>query len=150
MLLGAATTSRNPAPDPPPEAPEAPEAPPEVDAGFVIVDSILLRFRFRRRQNGRHDLRLEPAASMRSVAEWFIVALAATAETYNRATSEVVFITGAVVDFDIALDPQRAVVVYSDFRRHRFNLIYLIYTPGLVLIPGRGRQETLRRPSSKP
>src|SRR5215475_10914899 len=98
MLLGAATTSRNPAPEPPPEAPEAPE----VDAGFVIVDSILLRFRFRRRQNGRHDLRLEPAASMRSVAEWFIVALAATAETYNRATSEVVFVTGAVVDFDIA------------------------------------------------
>jgi hypothetical protein len=74
---------------------------------------------------------------MRSVAEWFIVALAATAETYNRATSEVVFIPGAVVDFDITLDPQRAVVVYSDFRRHRFNLID---TLPLMLIRQSGQQ----------
>src|SRR5215475_12798983 len=99
MLLGAATTSRNPAPEPPPPPPEAPE----VDAGFVIVDSVLLRFRFRRRQNGRHDLRLESAASMRSVAEWFIVALAATAETYDRAARQIVFVAGAIVDFDLAL-----------------------------------------------
>src|SRR5688572_29099473 len=113
MLLGAATTSRKPAPAPLPE----------VDAGFVIVDSVLLRFRFRRRQNGRHDLRLEPAASMRSVAEWFVVALAATAETYDRATRQIVFGAGVIVYFDLALDPQRAVVLYSDFRWHRFNLI---------------------------
>src|SRR5262245_19340127 len=113
MLLGAATTSRNPAPAPPPE----------VDAGFVMVDLFLLRFRIRRRQNGRHYLRLEPTTSVRSVAEWFVVALAATAETDDRATRQVVFVTGAVVDFDLALNPQRAIVFYCDFRRHRFNLI---------------------------
>jgi hypothetical protein len=61
---------------------------------------------------------------MRSVAEWFVVALAAPAETNNRATYQIVFVTGAIVYFDLALDPQRAVVVYSDFRRHRFNLTY--------------------------
>src|SRR5687767_2122053 len=110
MLLGAATTSRKPAPVPPPE----------VDAGFVIVDSFLLRFRFRRREHGRHYLRLEPTASVRSVAEWFVVTLAATAETDDRATCQVVFVTGAVVDFDLALDLQRAVIVYGYFRRHRF------------------------------
>src|SRR6266542_1948099 len=120
MLLGAATTSRNPAPAPPPE----------VDAGFVIVDKFLLRFRFRRREHGRHYLRLEPTASVRSVAEWFVVALAATAETDGRATCQVVFVTGAVIDFDLALDPQRAIVTYGDFRRHRFNLID---TPVLML-----------------
>src|SRR5215470_4160445 len=103
MLLGAATTSRNPAPAPPPE----------VDAGFVIVDSFLLRFGFRRRQNGRHYLRLEPAAGMRSVAEWFVIALAAAAETNGRATCQVVYVTGAIVDFDLALDFQRAVVIYG-------------------------------------
>src|SRR5262245_49871116 len=113
MLLGAATTSRKPAPAPPPE----------VDAGFVIVDSFLLRFRFRRREHGRHYLRLEPTASVRSVAEWFVVALAATAETDGRATCQVVFVTRAVVDFDLALNPQRAIVTYGDFRRHRFNSV---------------------------
>src|SRR5262245_5130829 len=109
MLLGAATTSRNPAP--------------AVDSGFVIDDSFLLRFQFRRRQNGRHDLRLEPTASVRSVAEWFVVALAAAAQTDARATCQVVFVTGAIVDFDLALDSQRAVVAYGYFRRHRFNPI---------------------------
>src|SRR5262249_43633098 len=113
MLLGAATTSRNPAPAPPPE----------VDAGFIIVGSFLLRFRFWRRQNGRHYLRLEPTASVRSVAEWFVVALAATAETDGSATRQVVFVTCAIVDFDLTFDLQRAVVIYGDFSRHRFNLI---------------------------
>jgi hypothetical protein len=60
---------------------------------------------------------------VRSVAEWFVVALAATAETDGRATCQVVSVTGAIVDFDLALDPQRAIVTYGDFRRHRFNLI---------------------------
>jgi hypothetical protein len=92
-----------------------------VDAGFVIVDSFLLRFRFRRREHSRHYLRLEPTASVRSVAEWFVVTLAATAETDDRATCQVVFVTGPVVDFDLALDLQRAVIVYGYFRRHRFN-----------------------------
>jgi len=113
MLLGAATTSRKPAPVPPPE----------VDAGFVIVDSFLLRFRFRRREHGRHYLRFESTSSVRSVAEWFVVALAATAETDDRATCQVVFVTRAVVDFNFALDTERAIVIYGDFRRHRFNLI---------------------------
>src|SRR5262249_35081057 len=119
MLLGAATTSRNPAPDPPPEPPE----PLEVDAGFVIVDSVLLWFWFRRRQNRRHDLRLEPAAGMRSVAEWFVVALSAAAKTDHRAACQVILITGVIVNFDLALNPQRAVVLYSNSRRHKLNSI---------------------------
>jgi hypothetical protein len=60
---------------------------------------------------------------VRSVAEWFVVALAATAETDGRATCQVVFVTGAVIDFDLALDPQRAIVTYGDLRRHRFNSV---------------------------
>src|SRR5262245_27133211 len=136
MLLGAATTSRNPAPAPPPE----------VDAGFVIVDSFLLRFRFRRREHGRHYLRLEPTASMRSVAEWFVVALAATAQTDGRATCQVVFVTGVIVDFNIALDPERAVVFYSDFRRHRFNFIYT----SLMLSQKSLTRREFTRPSLKP
>src|SRR5262249_20119448 len=130
---GAATTSRNPAP--------------EVDAGFVIVDSVLLCFGFRRRQNSRHDLRLEPAAGMRPVAEWFVIALAATAETNGRATSQVVFVTGAIIDFDPALDLQRAVVAYSDFRRHRFNPID---ASTLMLIPNSVSHGALTRSSLKP
>jgi hypothetical protein len=84
---------------------------------------------------------------MRSVAEWFIVALAATAETYNRATRQIVFVTGAIVDFDLALDPQRAVIVYSDFRRHRFSIIDAL---ALMLISESVSQAAIRRSSLKP
>ena len=58
---------------------------------------------------------------MGSVAEWFVVALTTTAKTDDGATRQVVFVTGAVVDFDLAFDPQRTVVIYGDFRRHKFN-----------------------------
>jgi hypothetical protein len=84
---------------------------------------------------------------MRSVAEWFIVTLAATAKTYDRATRQIVFVTGAIVDFDLALDPQRAVVVYSDFRRHRFRIID---NSALILIPQSATQAAIMRPSLKP
>jgi len=86
-----------------------------------------LHFRFRRGQNGRHNLRFKPTASVRSVAEGFVVAITATAQANDRSARQVVFGATAVVDFDVAFDTQRTIIIDGNFRRHRFNPLLASY-----------------------
>src|SRR5689334_21065900 len=77
-----------------------------------------LHLGLRRGQRERHDLRLEAAAAMRAVAEGLVGALAAAAQADDRPPGQVELIALRVVNFHLAFDAQRAVVIHSDLRCH--------------------------------
>ena len=62
---------------------------------------------------------------MRAVAERLVIALSAATEADYRASGQIVFVPIGIEDLNLPFYLQWSIVVYRDFRCHRFILLNL-------------------------